>query len=435
MEYVKELTRDYNELMHWDKKHLWHPYTQHKEYSSIDPLYVVRAKGIYLYDVNGKAYYDTISSWWCNILGHGRKDLVKAICQQADRLDHTLFSGVVHSPAIELTREISRFLPSHLTRFFFSDNGSTAIEVAIKMAFQYWKMKGERRNLFLFLEDSYHGDTIGAMSVSGTSQFNSYFKDLFFKAKSVPSPAVDWQRSLDRIESILKKKTSEVCALLIEPLLQCAGGMKIYPVEFLNGLEVLRRKYNFFVICDEIAVGLGRLGRFLACEGSSLRPDFVCLSKALTNGMLPLALTITTEKVFKAFWGDYSTQTFFHGHTYTANPIACRVATETIRLLNNGSYLKGVKDIENRLRKFANKIEIAAARIKNSKALGVIWRAEVEGADRKEMFSLYLNGLRSGVILRPLGNVVYLFLPLVVKKRELEDILDRTYDSIIKTLS
>lgn len=434
MRYADRSIENYEELICWDRKHLWHPYTQHKEYASIDPIYIVRAKGIYLYDIKGNVYYDTISSWWCNILGHGRKDLVKAITDQANSLDHTLFSGIVHRPAIELTQEISRFLPPHLTRFFFSDNGSTAVEIAIKMAFQYWKMRGERRNLFLFLENSYHGDTIGAMSVSGTSQFNSYFKELFFKSRSVPSPADDWERSLERIEAILKKSASSVCAIIIEPLVQCAGGMRIYPIEFLNGLEMLRKKHKFFLICDEIAVGLGRLGKFLGCQNSVLKPDFVCLSKALTNGMLPLALTITTEKVFRAFLGNYSTHTFFHGHTYTANPIACRVATETIKLLNTGPYIGRVKGIEARLRKFAEEIENKVSRIKHSQALGVIWRAEVAQSSRKEMFTLYLNGLKNGVILRPLGNVVYLFLPLVVGKRELEDILERTYESITETI-
>ncbi len=426
----EKLTKDYNEDVEWDKQHLWHPYTQHKEYSFCPPVYIVRAKGIYLYDIHGRVYYDTISSWWCNILGHGRKDLVKALSKQATMLDHTLFAGVIHKLAVDLTREMREILPSHLSRFFFSDNGSTAIEVAIKMAFQYWRMKKQNRDIFLFLMNGYHGDTIGAMSVSGVSQFNSYFKDLFFRAKAVPSPSENWRKALQGIESIVERYEERVCAILIEPLVQCAGGMRIYPSEFLDGLERLRRKYKFFVICDEIAVGMGRLGRFLAHQGTSLKPDFVCLSKALTNGMLPLALTITTEQIFNAFLGDYSTHTFFHGHTYTANPIACRVAVETLRLLKKGPYMEWVKKIECRLKGFAKEVERRVSRVKNSDAIGVIWRAEVEKATRAEMLSLYTEGLRRGIILRPLANVIYLFLPLVVKRKELEDILERTMDTI-----
>ncbi len=433
MKSEKKSIVDYNEAISWDRAHIWHPYTQHREYARIDPLYIVKAKGLFLYDANGNRYYDTISSWWCNILGHGRRELVKALSEQARTLDHTLFAGIVHPPAVELTQELSQVLPPHLTRFFFSDNGSTAIEVAIKMAYQYWKMKGEKKDLFLFLQDGYHGDTIGSMSVSGTAQFNSYFKDLFFKAKEVPSPADGWERSIEKMEAILRRQGDRVCAVVIEPLVQGAGGMRFYSERFLEELERLRRKYGFFVICDEIAVGLGRLGRFLAHQGTSLKPDFVCLSKALTNGMLPLALTVTTDEIFKAFLGDYSTHTFFHGHTYTANPIACRVATETIRLLRTGPYLKNALKIEERLKQFAEEITQKVPQIKNSQGKGVIWRAEIESADRKKMFSLYLKGLENGIILRPLGNVVYLFLPLVMEGERLNDVLNRVYITL-KTL-
>ena len=402
-------------------KHIWQPYTQHAEYGDSLPLFIERAEGIKLFDREGNFYYDTISSWWCNLLGHRHPVIARALEEQLSRLDHTLFAGIVHSPALELVERLSQRMPSHLSRYFFSDNGSTAIEVAIKMSLQYWKMRGEDRSLFVFLDHGYHGDTIGAMSVSGVSQFNRYFRQLFFPAKMIPSPADDLDRAIEELEALCQRGGDRISAVLIEPLLQGAGGMRFYSPRFLSELERLRRKWGFHVICDEIAVGFWRLGRFLAHTHTELEPDFVCLSKALTNGMLPLALTITREEIYREFLGDYADRTFFHGHTYTANPLACACACATLEVLDGmEDPASEVRRIEAHLKDLGEELRSEFPRLTNVANAGLVWRAEVRGADREEVLSIYRSGLRHHILVRPLGSVIYLFLPLITSDKELE---------------
>ncbi len=415
---------DKSDLIRIDKNHLWHPYTQASEYREIDPLVVVRAHGHCLYDADGKAYYDTISSWWCNLLGHNVDRINGAIGRQLDSLDHTLFAGITHQPAVELVSQLLEVVPEQLSRAFFSDNGSTAVEVAIKMSLQYWMMKGlEGRKRFVFLEYGYHGDTIGAMSVSGVSQFNSAFRGLFFDSISIPSPALDLEASISALRDVARRR--DICAVIIEPSLQGAGGMLFYRPEFMDELESLRQRYGFHVIVDEIAVGFGRLGRWFAHTESSLRPDFMCMSKSITNGVLPLAITLTTEEVFQEFVGPYSERTFFHGHTFTANPIACSAANALVSILKETDYIEGVKGIEETISELSNARLQDYGFLSNIRNRGVIWRAELEGATREDMFALYKIGLEHGILLRPLGNVIYMFLPINITREELEDIFDR----------
>ncbi len=403
------------------EKHIWQPYTQHAEYGDYSPLFVERAEGIKLFDREGNFYYDTISSWWCNLLGHRHPVITEALERQLSCLDHTLFAGIVHPPALELVERLSSRMPAHLTRYFFSDNGSTAIEVALKMSLQYWKMRGEDRSLFVFLDHGYHGDTIGAMSVSGVSQFNRYFRQSFFPAKMIPSPADDLERAIEELDRLCQREGDRVSAVLIEPLLQGAGGMRFYSPRFLSELERLRKIWGFHVICDEIAVGFWRLGSFLAHTQSELQPDFVCLSKALTNGMLPLALTITREEIYREFLGDYGERTFFHGHTYTANPLACACACATLDVLDGmGDPEREVRRIEAHLNELGEELVSEFPRLTHVANAGLIWRAEVEGANRREMLSIYRSGLRHRILVRPLGNIIYLFLPLISSNKELK---------------
>ncbi len=413
-----------SDLIRIDKTHLWHPYTQASEYADIDPLVIVKARGYRLYDADGRAYYDTISSWWCNLLGHNVESINEAIERQLEALDHTLFAGITHQPAVELVNQLLEVVPGHINRAFFSDNGSTAVEVALKMSLQYWAMKGfEERKRFVFLEYGYHGDTIGAMSVSGVSQFNSAFRALFFESISIPSPALDLKASISALRDVAKRR--DICAVIIEPSLQGAGGMLFYGPEFMDELEGLRQRYGFQVIVDEIAVGFGRLGRWFAHTESSLRPDFICISKSITNGVLPLAVTLTTEEVFQEFVGPYEERTFFHGHTFTANPIACSAANALVRILKETDYIEGVKGIEETIAELSNARLQGYGFLSNISNRGVIWRAELKGATRGDMFRLYKIGLEYGILLRPLGNVIYLFLPINITRDELEDIFER----------
>ncbi len=423
----------YNKILSIDKTYIWHPYTQMKEYSYFAPLLIVKAKGVKLYDYKGNFYYDTISSWWCNLLGHNISAIAKGIFCQLKELDHTLFAGITHLPAVELIDELTDLVPKHLTKYFFSDNGSTSVEVALKMAYQYWKLNGSNREYFIFLENGYHGDTIGAMSVSGVSQFNNVFSPLFFKSYMIPSPAKDIDGSICRLKRLLSRSADKVAAIILEPILQGAGGMCFYDKQFLDVLEGLREKYGIFVIVDEIATGFGRLGEWFAHTGSKLRPDFMCISKSITNGTLPLALTITTDKVYKAFLGDYAKKTFFHGHTFTANPIACRSAVETIRLLKKGRFLENVAKINRRLVELAEWMKSLGV-FESVATKGVILRGEIPGAKRSDMLKIYKLGLSYGLILRPLGNVIYLFLPIAISMRELEDVIERFKQVFIEFL-
>jgi len=341
-----------------DLKYIWHPYTQMKDCKKFPPILIERAKGIKLYDNKGNSYYDTISSWWCNIHGHNHPKLNKAIKDQLNDFEHVLFAGFTHKPAIKLAEQLVEITPRNLTKVFFSDNGSTAVEVALKMSFQYWQNIGKnKKTKFLSLDSAYHGDTIGAMSVSGVDLFNKVFSPLFFKSFKVPSPycyrcPVGKDKTncniecINFLEAILKKKSKEIAALILEPMVMAAGGMIIYPSAYLKGAAQLAKKYNVHLILDEVASGFGRTGKMFACEHAKVKPDFICLSKGITSGYLPFAATLTTSKVYQAFYADYKkNKTFYHGHTYTANPISCAVALASLKLYKKENTLKRVSEL------------------------------------------------------------------------------------------
>ncbi|MFH0926225.1 MAG: adenosylmethionine--8-amino-7-oxononanoate transaminase [bacterium] len=321
----KHLTRNSKKLNFgidaWIKKdldYIWHPYTQMKDCEGFPPILIERAKGIKLYDPKGNFYYDTISSWWCNIHGHNHPSIRKAIKNQLNQLEHVIFAGFTHKPAILLSESLVNITPKNLTKIFFSDNGSTAVEVALKLSFQYWQNVGEKkRQRFICLDRGYHGDTIGAMSVSGESAFTQPFLPLLFQTYRIPSPycyrcPVNKERSsckiecLRPLEKLLEDKHQEICAIILEPLVMAAGGMIIYPKEYLEGVYQLAKRYNVHLIVDEIATGFGRTGKMFACDYTDILPDFMCLSKGLTAGYLPLGVTLTTNEVYNAFYADYS---------------------------------------------------------------------------------------------------------------------------------
>jgi len=437
-----------------DLKYIWHPYTQMKDCQKLPPILIERAKGIKLYDDKGKFYYDTISSWWCNVHGHSHPKINKAIKEQLNSFEHILFAGFTHKPAIELARKVVEITPDNLTKVFFSDNGSTAVEVALKMSFQYWQNIGEnKKTKFVSLDHAYHGDTVGAMSVSGVDLFNKVFSPLFFKSFKAPSPycyrcPVGKDKNncsfecVNKLEVILKKKKDKIAAIILEPLVMAAGGMIIYPEKYLKKVSTLAKKYNVHLILDEVATGFGRTGKMFACEYAKVKPDFMCLSKGITSGYLPLSVTLTTNKIYKAFYADYAKKkTFYHGHTYTANPIACSAAIASIKLFKQENTLKKVAKIipffHKELEKFKGLKLVGDVRYK-----GLIGAIElVKNKKTRQPFNLeqrigveiYKQGLKKGLVLRPLGSIVYFYLPLCIKKNELKSILDQTYQ-IIKNL-
>ncbi len=434
------------ELIKKDMEFVWHPYTQMKDCENMPPIPVKEAKGVKLYDYDGNYYYDTISSWWCNVHGHGHPAIIGAIKEQLDSLEHVLFAGFTHAPAVKLSEKLVEITPSDLTKAFFSDNGSTAVEVALKMSFQYWKNTGKKRKeRFLSLDMSYHGDTVGAMSVSGVDLFNKTFEPLFFKGYKAPTPycyrcPVSKERGdcsiecLEKMEEILRDKAEEIAAIVLEPLLLGAGGMIVYPVEYLKGVWELSRRYDVHLILDEVATGFGRTGKMFACEHAGIQPDFMCLSKGITSGYLPMGVTLTTEAVYKAFYAEHEElKTFYHGHTYTANPIACAAALSSIDLFEKENSLERAAEINDMLKSFLESVSALPA-VGDTRCIGVVGAIElVKDKGTKEPFSIkerigleiYRRGLSKKLLLRPLGNIIYLFLPLCVTRSEMEDIFQR----------
>lgn len=402
-----------------------------------------------LYDHNGNFYYDTISSWWCNIHGHNHPEIKKAIKKQLDLLEHVLFAGFTHKPAILLAEELVSIAPKGLRKVFFSDNGSTSVETALKMSFQYWQNTGRKKKIkFVSFDHGYHGDTTGAMSVGGVGLFNKVFSPLFFKSFKAPSPycyRCPMQKQISScqidcikpLEGLLKKKNAEIAAVILEPLIMGAGGMIIYPKEYLKKAAGLAKKYNAHLILDEVATGFGRTGKMFACEYAKVSPDFMCLSKGITSGTLPLAATLTTEKIYRAFYdGSNRQKTFYHGHTYTANPIACRAALASLKIFREENTLARIKKL---IPIFGKGLEDMAHLefVGDVRHIGMIGAIEiVKDKSTKEPFEaagriaqkIHREGLKRGLVLRPLGNVIYLYLPLTIKEKELRLVLRRLYE-------
>ncbi len=437
-----------------DLKYIWHPFTQMKDCLALPPIFLERAKGIKLYDAKGRFYYDTISSWWSNVHGHNHPKIKKAITGQLSRLEHVLFAGFTHKSAILTAEKLIAITPKHLTKIFFSDNGSTAVEVALKMSFQYWKNTGKSaKHKFISLDAGYHGDTVGAMSVSGLNLFNRVFAPLFFKTFKVPTPycyrcPMKKQRATCKLEctkpleDILSNKKDEISAMIIEPLVLAAGGMIIYPPEYLKRVDELTKKYNVHLILDEVATGFGRTGKMFASEYTNIKADFMCLSKGITSGYLPLGATLTTDKIYKAFYADYAQKkTFYHGHTYTANPLSCQAALASLEIFEEEQTLKKIKKLipvfHKEMEKFRNLKIVGDVRYIG--LIGVVElvkdRKSKAPFDEKERIGLkiYQEGLKRNLILRPLGNIIYFYLPLCIKKGEVIDILGRAYKIIQKT--
>jgi len=436
-----------------DLKYVWHPYTQMKDCRKMPPILIERAEGIKLYDEDGKFYYDTISSWWCNVHGHNHPRIKRAIKEQLDRLEHIMFAGFTHKPAILLAKEIIRLAkPLGMGKVFFSDDGSTAVEVALKLSFQYWQNIGRpKKQKFVCFDYGYHGDTVAAMSVSGVDLFNRMFKPLFFSSYRIPSPycyrcPMGKKRDgcnidcIGPLKNLLKQNSDNIAGIILEPLVLGAGGMIVYPKEYLKQAGDLARKYNIHLIVDEVATGFGRTGKMFASEHvKGIHPDFICLSKGITSGYLPLAVTLVTDKTYRAFCADYAEhKTFYHGHTFTANPLACSAALASLEVFEREETMKNVKTLIPLLHAGLEKFRDLPL-VGDVRHIGMIAALElVKDKKTKERLSpkqrigleVYKRGLKNNLVLRPLGDIIYFFLPLCVRKNELKDILTRAYEVI-----
>lgn len=406
-------------LAAWDKRHLWHPFTQQTEWAGRKPRVIESAKGVWLKDVEGRRYLDGVSSLWVNVFGHGEPSIDRAVKKQLGKMAHTTFLGLTHEPAIQLARELLRIAPKNLSRVFYSDNGSTSVEVALKMAYQYWQLQKKPRKLFISMKEGYHGDTLGSVSVGGVALFHLRFHDLLFKGLTV-TPG-----NFEEIERLLQKRHKEIAAVVMEPLIQGASGMLIMPKGYLAHVSRLCKRYGIFLIVDEVATGFGRTGTMFAVEQEKVQPDFLCLAKGITGGYLPLAATLTTEKVFRAFLGRYDEfKTFFHGHTYTANPLACAAALASLKLIRKKQLLQNVRARAKQLKEGLASLQ-RHPHVKEVRQLGLMVGIELRRYPPAERRGLRVcdEALNRGVWLRPLGDVVVLMPPLVISKMELAFLL------------
>lgn len=401
-----------------DKKYVWHPFTQHQ--TAGDPLQVMSAKGTLLFDQNNDAYIDANSSWWVNVHGHGHPHISEALKNQFDILDHVIFAGVTHPKAVELAERISNTLPQKFSRVFFSDNGSTSTEVALKMAFQYWFNKGQQRKRVMALEGSYHGDTFGAMSVGERDYFNRPFEPFFFDVDYLPFPIADKEQEvLNAAEKLLS--TNEFSSLIIEPLVQGAAGMRMYSSEFLDKLTSIARKYGTLVIFDEVMTGFGRTGKMFAMDHCEVKPDIICMSKGLTAGIMALGLTVTTQEIYESFLSDDMARGFLHGHSFTGNPLACAVSCANLDLFDQKETWESIDHLVALNEVFAEELE-NESNTSNVRQMGTILAFEVTEGVNTYFTSLrdkaYHYFLDNGVLLRPLGNTIFINPPYCITDEE-----------------
>lgn len=418
-------------------KNIWHPFTIIK--GTPEPLKVTSGSGAYITLEDGRTVLDCISSWWVNLHGHSQPDIAKAIYEQAQKLEHVIFAGFTHDPAEELAELITSKLPKNLNKMFYSDNGSTAVEVAMKMAYQYWKNLGEYRKTFICFEGAYHGDTLGAMSAGERSIFSEVFKELMFDVEVLPFPETwigDPERAakedaiIEQLESLLDENPDKYAGILLEPLVQGAGGMRMCSEEFLQKLHWVNRQFEVLLIFDEVMTGFGRTGDYFACLKSQVEPDIICLSKGITGGFMPLSATVCSDDIYESFNSDEPIKTFWHGHSYTGNPLGCAAGVASWKLLvENDHSFKEMEEIH--LQNFERLKDIP--NLKNFRVKGTIAAMDIINTDGEGYLNpiaqeIKKNSLDLGYLIRPLGNVVYLMPPYCVSKEELDSI----YDAIIE---
>lgn len=427
-------TRDYLAL---DAAHVWHPFTQMQGWLDDSPLVIEAADGNWLIDTDGKRYLDAISSLWVTVHGHKKKQLDDALKLQLEKVAHCTLLGQASVPSIELAAKLVAIAPKGLTRVFYSDSGSTSVEIAVKMAYQYWQLVGRtEKRRFAALQEAYHGDTIGSVSVGGVDLFHERFRDLLFPVERVASPT-SLKASLEEIETLFKAKAHQLAGFVVEPLVQGAAGMLMQPEGWLSAVAALCRKYDVLLICDEVATGFGRTGTMFACEQEAVTPDLMCVAKGLTGGYLPLAATLATERIYQAFLGRFDeAKTFFHGHTYTGNPLACAVALANLSLFETENTLERMIPAEGVLADGLVKIA-ALPHVKEVRRRGLMIGIELarDGKTpyeyRERMgFKACLAARAHGVLLRPLGNVIVVMPPLSLTDAEARLIITALLDAI-----
>ncbi|MDR0746697.1 MAG: adenosylmethionine--8-amino-7-oxononanoate transaminase [Helicobacteraceae bacterium] len=420
-----------NDLLRRDLKHIWHPCSQMKDYADgILPLIAIeRGDGAYLIDVEGRRYLDAVSSWWVNLLGHNNPRIVRAVQEQTAALEQVIFAGFTHIPAITLAERITGIAPKGLNKVFFAGDGSSAVEVAIKMAFHAKLNRGQNRPLVVSLQNSYHGETLGALAAGDVDMYKKIYAPLLFHTVQAKSPALcGGAEAIEDMRAVLEANAGRICAVIVEPLVQCAGAMAMYDPDYLGALRSLCNEFDVYLIADEIAVGFGRTGTMFACDQAGIAPDLMTLSKGLTGGFLPLSLTLATEDIYAAFYDDYlKERSFLHSHSYTGNAIACAAANATIEQLTEGKILlengAKIEALKNGLAKIA-----AIGRVKETRQRGMIAAFDVMGFEREARIGVRIarEALKNEIVLRPLGNTVYFMPPFAITVGEIERLCETT---------
>jgi len=439
------------QLRLWDKRHVWHPFTQMQEWERDEQIIIVKGEGCWLIDTDGKRYLDGVASMWTNVHGHCRRELNEALKAQVDRLEHSTLLGLASEQSIILAARLAEITPPGLDRFFYSDNGSTAMEVAVKMAYQYHVHAGHpEQSRFITFSNAYHGDTLGAVSVGGIGIYHTIFKPLMFGTLQAPAPycyrcelgcnrLTCSMECIDAVEKLMKDNAGLVAGLVIEPLVQGAGGMIVQPPGFLRRLRDLCDRFDVLMIADEVATGFGRTGKMFACQHEDVVPDIMAISKGIAAGYLPLAATVTTDKVYSAFLGSYAElKTFFHGHTFTGNSLACAVALKSLELFQHDNLLAGLQSRIARLKQGLEDFKLLQ-HVGDVRQCGLA--AGIELVENRETGTPYpwedkvgirvsLEARKRGVFTRPLGNTVVIFPPLVISNEEMDMLLSVLKEAI-----
>ena len=445
--------------MDWQKedlKYIWHPCSQMKDYETFPPIIIEKGEGINLYDINGKCYKDVISSWWCNLLGHCNPRINNAVKKQLDNLEHVIFANFSHKPVITLCQELAKVLPKGLCKFNFADNGSSAIEMALKMSFQYQIQTGNtNKKRFMALTDAYHGETLAALAMGGVDLYTELYKPIMLEVIRIQAPdcyrcPYGKNRESCNCECFIKaeeqfeKYGKETAAIIIEPLLQGSAGMKIYPALYLKKLREICDKYEVILIADEIATGYGRTGKMFAFDYAKTSPDIMCLSKGLTGGYMPMAIAITTQKIYDAFYDDYSKgKAFMHSHTYAGNPLACSAAVEVLKILQEDTIIEKANEKSKYFNRIIKEKILTHKNVGEIRSIGLInaielvknkYSKEPLDSNNRTGYQIYKQALKKGLLLRPLGDVLYFNPPLIIEQPDMDYVTNIALESIKEVL-
>lgn len=414
-------------LIQQDLKHIWHPCTQMQDHEKNIPLIPIEsAKGVYLYDFDGNQYLDCISSWWVNLFGHCNPYINQKLKEQLENLEHIIFSGFTHKPIIDLSNRLVKLLDSKLSKCFYADNGSSAIEVALKMAFHAQVIKGKTKNKFLCLQNAYHGETIGALSVGDVGIYTEVYQPILLQTLKIKAPVgEDFEESLKELKEVLTNQKDEIIAFVLEPLIQCAGNMNMYSSKFIKEAITLCQENGIYVIFDEIAVGFGRSGSMFAYEQCDVVPDFLCLSKGITGGYLPLSVVVTTNEIYELFYAPYEeNKSFLHSHSYTGNPLACACANAVLDLFERENVIVKNKVLSQFIWEKMQILE-SFAFVKNLRYCGMVFAFDLVGFERQRKgLEVFNMALKKGLLLRPLGNTIYFMPPYIITKEQVCYVID-----------